>query len=232
MSMLEFTKGLTIKPRGWFSDLLDGYLKDKATAGVQMDRKRIIRPSEIGSCERRIVMLLLNLIKAKPVTPQQQRVFDMGNAVHKRYLKSYIPALGVAAMINGKPFIEQQIQVPELWLKGAPDAVIINADDNLPYIFELKSIKQELFNELTEPSNDYIMQVHLYMFMCQIDRAIVFYENKNNQDTKEFFIMKDENKMKEVLDKVRSIQKYVSEWSEEHDVLPPRCGNKTCEACK
>jgi hypothetical protein len=217
--------------KGWFSEELDSYLYSKSAASANYPRKRTIRPSEIGQCTRKIVLIILNKVKYEPVEPKQQRTFDMGNAVHKRYLTSYIPAIGCAVMIDGKPFIEHMIEDKTLWLRGAPDAVIINKQDGLMYIFELKSIKQELFNELMTPSEEYLDQIHLYMHMTKISRAIVFYENKNNQDTLEFHINLDVKRLENVLNKVRTIQDYVINFATTGK-LPPKCKSKYCEGCK
>lgn len=225
--------------KGWFSQALDSYLDSRSEASANYERKRTIRPSEIGQCTRKIVRLILNQVKEEPADPKQQRTFDMGNAVHKRYLKTYIPAIGCAVtkdvVENGvsvkKPFIELTIEDKELWLRGAPDAVIQNRKDGKLYIFELKSIKQELFEELTTPSEEYLDQVHLYMYMTGIPRAIVFYENKNNQDIMEFYLDLDKTRLNNVLAKIRTIQEYVTNFATTGK-LPPKCKSKYCVGCK
>ena len=100
----------------------------------------------------------------------------------------------------------------------------------LLHIFELKSIKQELFYELTEPSEEYLDQVHVYMYMTSIPRAIVFYENKNNQEIKEFAIELDQKRLDEVLTKIITIQAFVTEY-DKSGLLPPKCKQKWCVGC-
>lgn len=225
--------------KGWFSQALDSYLNARSEASANYERRKTIRPSEIGQCTRKIVRLILNQVKEEPADPKQQRTFDMGNAVHKRYLKTYIPAIGCAIMkdveengvIVQKPFIELTIEDKALWLRGAPDAVILNKKDGKVYIFELKSIKQELYEELAVPSEDYLDQVHLYMYMTNIPRAIVFYENKNNQDIAEFHIDLDNARMTKVLTKVKTIQEYVTNFPATGK-LPPKCKSKYCVGCR
>lgn len=229
--MIKIIKRFPKAEKGWFAEELDGYLKARALAQAKYPRKRTIRPSEIGQCIRKIVCLILNKVTYIPVEPKQQRTFDMGNAVHTRYLTQYIPAIGCAMTIDGQVQIEQKLENKELWLRGAPDAIVINKKDGLPYIFELKSIKQELFTELTAPSEDYLDQVHLYMFMTNIPRAIVFYENKNNQDILEFGIAFDQVRMNNILEKIKSIQDYVINY-DTTGKLPVKCHSKYCEGCK
>jgi len=214
---------------GWFGEQLDEFL---TTTRFQYPRDRIIRPSEITDCIRKQVMSILQFPCEDYITAKQQRIFDMGNFVHKRYLRYYIPRLGCALKIDifqrgkwsTKDFIEISIRSPEYWLKGSPDAVIINRKDGLPYIFELKSIKQELFNTLIEPDENYKAQVHMYMFMTKIHRAIVYYENKNNQERKEFEITFDQELIDQLLQKIRSIQKYVLEFNVTKQLPKCECG--------
>jgi len=222
---------------GFFTRQINTYLQTKSN--FDYPRDRIIRPSEITECTRAIVCKLLGFSVREVITPRQQRIFDNGNYVHKRYLKSYIPHMGWAAKVevddNGKTKIKDFIEVTayneELWLKGTPDAVIINKEDGLPYIFELKSIKQELFFALEQPDWGYMAQVHLYMLLTGIPRAIVFYENKNDQDIKEFLVLQDPHIMELLLNKIKEIQTYVLNY-EETKLLPPFCMDKYCMLCK
>jgi hypothetical protein len=135
--------------------------------------------------------------------------------VHKRYLKSYLPKLGIVSKIydaktrKKKDFIEISVTNAEYWLKGSPDAVIINFDEGLPYVFELKSIKAENFYGLTEPEWTYLAQVHLYMFLTGIPRALIVYESKNTQEIKEFVIKQDDAVLKSLLERIKKIQGHV-----------------------
>jgi len=223
---IKYIKDVTVK-RGFFSKELDDYLLKKSS--FMYLRNRVIRPSEIGDCPRKIVCSILRFPFEKIITPRQQRIFDMGDFVHKRYLRYYIPRIGCAAKIEivkkGKvkleDFIEITLRNPEHWLKGKPDAVIINKKNGLQYIFELKSIKQEAFAVLAKPDWNYIAQVHIYMFMTGIPRAVVFYENKNDQDTKDFIIKQDDRIIKKLLNKIKTIQTYVEEYDTTKQV--PEC---------
>jgi hypothetical protein len=229
--MVRIIRDLQLGKDGFFTRKLNNCL---IKSQYKFTRSHVIRPSEIGGCTRKIVSSILGIGSDELVTPQQQRIFDNGNYVHKRYLKSYIPRIGCVAKVKDidgkiKEFIDFPIENKEYWLKGKPDAIIFNDENGLPYIFELKSIKQELFIGLQQPDPSYIAQVHIYMFLTNIPRAIVFYENKNTQDIKEFEILKDQNLLDSLLLKIKLIQKYVLEYSETNQL--PEC---TCEyaSCK
>lgn len=225
------------KPKGFIETELDAYLQQKGNYKKQ--RKWVIRPSELGQCTRKIVMLILGLV-TETVTPQLQRIFDNGNDVHKRYLKSYLPKLGckpvkVEVTKNGVTervdFSEVLIQNKDYWIRGAPDAVILNPKDGYKYVFELKSIKQENFYDLEAPQEDHIDQVTLYMFLTDLTRAIVLYENKNTQSIKEFTVTLDPERLNQILQKIRMIQSFVINY-EATKALPAKCGAGYCIACK
>lgn len=231
---IKVHKGTRVK--GFIEEELDAFLAAKANS--KKTRKWVIRPSELGQCTRKIVMLILNLIQDK-VTPQQQRIFDNGNDVHKRYLKSYLPKIGckpvkIRVRKNGVEekvdFSEVLIENKELWIRGAPDAIILNPKDGHKYVFELKSIKQENFYDLEAPSEDHIAQVTLYMFLTDTKKAIILYENKNTQSIKEFVVEFSQKRLDDLIAKIRTIQKFVTNY-ESTKQLPDKCNVNYCIAC-
>jgi len=237
--IIKLTRKSTAGKGGFFTRALDKFLDHKARGSIRK-RKRTIRPSEIGYCLRNIVMSILNLLPEDVVEPRIQRIFDNGNSVHTRYLRGYLKfldcrPLDVEVEKDGKmewvECVEQRFEDKELWLKGSPDAIIHNPEDGLDYIFELKSIKQEQFNKLNGPLIEHIYQAYVYMHMTGIPRALILYENKNTQEIKEFIVTRDEKLMIEVLNKIKSVIKYVTEY-ETTRALPPKCHDRYCGACK
>ncbi len=225
------------RKKGFMEEELDSYLTLKGNS--KKTRKWVIRPSELGQCTRKIVMLILGLIE-DTITPQQQRIFDNGNDVHRRYLKSYLPKIGckpvkIKVTKNGVSekvdFSEVLIENKDYWIRGAPDAVILNPHDGLKYVFELKSIKQENFAVLEGPHEDHIDQVTIYMFLTDTKKALVLYENKNTQSIKEFVVDFDPKRLDTILKKIRTIQGYVTNY-QETQALPDKCGVNYCIACK
>jgi hypothetical protein len=226
-----------IVENGYFTRQVNEYLKKKSS--FVYPRSRVIRPSSIAECTRKIVCDILGLLPLEEITPKKQRIFDNGDAVHERYLKKYLPAIGCAARIvttdkkgntKLKDFIEVSLRDEDYWIKCRPDAVIINYEDGLPYILEIKSIKQESFDALQQPDEAYMQQVHLYMHVTKIPRAIVYYENKNTQEPKEFLIYQDNKLMEQLLQKIRTIQTYVIDYFDTKK-LPAPCTTSYC-SCK
>lgn len=225
--MIKITKESNIGKDGFFIRSTNDYLFKRAS--FQFPPDRIIRPSSIGNCTRKIVYEMLGLPTIQTITPRIQRIFDNGTYVHKRYLKSYLPRMEQVShfyyfkdgKLKKKDFIECSVENKEYWLRGTPDAVIFNKEDGLLYVLELKSMRQESFLSLTYPDWLYVAQVHMYMFLTGIPRSIVVYENKNDQDIKEFLVLQDQSILNKLLEKIRVIQKYVLEYPTKQ--ILPRC---------
>lgn len=225
----NITKQVEEGQDGIFTRQLNSYLHEKANNFFP--RERIIRPSEIHQCTRKILYNILGIPTGDSITEGQQKIFDNGTYVHKRYLKSYLPKLGCASTIDGKDFIEISLRNDFLWLKGSPDAVIFSRETGLPYVFELKSIRQESFWKLKAPQSAHIQQVHLYMLLTGIPRSIVFYENKNTQATKEFLVAQNDKLMASLLDKIALIQKYVAQYDLTKTVPSQDVNEDLCKHC-
>jgi hypothetical protein len=212
--MIEIIKHEPNQFKGFFSEQLDGYLK---SIQAPYPNTKVIRPSQIHMCQRWIVGDILGLVPFEPKSAVQQRVLDNGNYVHKRILQKYLPKMGIVSHILDikkgeiKQFIEVSLRDDNLWLKGSPDAIILNPNDGLAYVFELKSMRDGEFRILEEGKPEHVMQLHLYFYLTNIPQGILFYENKDNQQTKEFVIRRDEALMSSILNKISLIQKAVAE---------------------
>jgi hypothetical protein len=235
---LIITKQATQSFDGFFTRKLKEILSEPK----QSRNTRVIRPSQITECVRWLTADILGIAPAMKVTPQLQRIFDNGTYVHKRYLKKYLLKMGIASKVKDtktgteEPFIEMMLHDDKTWVKGAPDAVVVNPEDGLQYIFELKSINDYAFKKLMQPEEAHILQVHLYMMLLpDIPRAVIFYESKDGQATKEFVILKSDALVKYLENRIALIQKYVTEYPTTQ-VLPlcefPNENHCNCEGIK
>jgi hypothetical protein len=216
--------------RSFFSETLDGYLK---SIQAPWPNTKVIRPSQIHECQRWIVGDILGRIPFESKSAVQQRVLDNGTYVHKRVLGKYLPRMGIVPYILDikkaelKQFIEISLRDDSLWLKGSPDALIVNPNDGLVYVFELKSMRDGEFRILEDAKIEHIMQLHCYFWLTTLTNGILFYENKDNQQTKEFVIQKSDVLMNKILNKISLIQKAVLENN-----LNIPCENVGPNSCK
>lgn len=224
---------------GWVTGLVETHLRKVASSSANYKRKHTIRPSEMGGCTRAIVYDILNFPSDDIIEPKLKRIFDNGHAVHERYLEKYFPKLNIICKvwktIHGKKkyvdFSEVTIRDEDLWLVGKPDAIIFHPVTGERYVFELKSINQESFWKLEEPESSHIYQAHIYMYMTNLTKAILFYEDKNKQNIKEFEVKFDRNIMYTIIQKIRVIQRYVNEYSMTNALPEREYDKKGCKYC-
>jgi hypothetical protein len=200
--------------KNFFTEALDHYLE---ASQIPSKNTGIIRPSQIHYCSRWLAADILGKIPFEPKTAIQERILNNGSYVHKRYLNKYVPKMGIVSHIldirkgEVKPFIEVSLRDDSLWLKGSPDAIIVNPNDGLAYVFELKSIRDGEFKTLEFAKPEHVLQLHCYFYLANIGQGILFYESKDSQQTKEFIIKRDELIMNNILNKIYKIQKAVQE---------------------
>jgi len=87
---------------------------------------------------------------------------------------------------------------PQYKFEGHCDAVIdvrgSQYAQNSPYdvfVADLKTMKDEMYSELTEPKSEHVIQTNIYMWILDLQGAVVIYENKDTQALKEMFIPRD-----------------------------------------
>lgn len=166
--------------------------------------------SSAGMCLRRRQFEFLGRKKKKPDT-KTMNIFANGDYVHMR--------VQVAGLTGGwLKEAEVSVEVPRLKLKGTMDGLL--AWDS---ILEVKSINSNGFSGISTygPKREHVYQTHAYMFASGLDSAHIFYENKNTQQTKEFFVEKDE----ETYQSVESEFTALKDATEDETLLPmlPDC---------
>ncbi len=128
------------------------------------------------------------------------RVFDNGHDVHER-LQKYLEKTGVLLQA------EVPIENTDYQIKGHTDG-IINIK-GIKGILEIKSINSSGFYSLYAPKEDHLIQVNIYMFCTGIERAVLLYECKDNQELKEFYVKQDMDILQPILAKIRDVQQMI-----------------------
>jgi len=66
------------------------------------------------------------------------------------------------------------------------------------FVADLKTMKDELYMDLTEPKTEHVVQVNIYMWILNLQGAVVVYENKDNQQLKEMFVPRDDDLIEKI----------------------------------
>lgn len=138
--------------------------------------------------------------------PQTRRIFDNGHA-RDRDWKGYLEDTGLsvaswqhsakhALLSDGAPCIcpcgtpcppPRHICIPEHRIRGELDDLVVVPGKPLS-VFEFKTKNSNLWDTMTGPDSDHIVQVQPYMYATGAKQTQIVYENKNNQQLKEFTI--------------------------------------------
>jgi hypothetical protein len=138
-----------------------------------------LSPTYIIKCERQAVYKLKGVPQETSRDFKSRLIVLEGDSVHKKYVDLF-REMGI--LVDSEKFISH----PNFPFLGFVDAIV--KIDDVPYIVEIKSINKEGFGRLNKPYEEHVLQVKMYMLILKIDKSIIFYENKDTQDLKEFYV--------------------------------------------
>jgi len=194
-------------------ELIDEFYQSKKDS----KEKTAFYATDAGKCPRAIWFALKKYPK-KDYDARILRIFEHGNHTHMRIV-SVLFSLG---LINSV-----EVDLPEKDLiHGRADAIISIKGE--PYVIEIKSVNSVKFKK-DEPDKDHVKQLQLYLHFFKIKKGILLYENKDNQDIKEFVIEYDEKKALEILNSFEKIKEKLSK--NEIPEIPPDLEDWRCEYC-
>lgn len=184
------------------------------------EKTRSFHPSTIGNdCERLLYLHYWRMLPEEKISPQLNRIFANGHFAENRFFRYFLEM---------RIFKDREARVlsENPPIRGRADFLV-----NLPqedgkdkvHIIELKTINDKGFESLTNAKPEHIIQIQIYLNLLDIDAGFVLYENKNNQELREFYFEKDP----QVWDKIRKKLLKVMKMKEIPDV-PKKNHSKYC----
>jgi len=161
--------------------------------------------SEAGKCARAIYYSWKKLPR-KAKDARVLRLMDHGDYTHMRIM-SVLFSLGLVKAT------EITIPAQEI-IHGRADA-IVNIEGQ-PVVVEIKSINSYGFKCLDNPKKEHICQLQLYLHYFKIKEGILIYENKDNQDLREFKLEYDEKLAKQLIEDFHILKHLI-----DNNILPP-----------
>jgi len=176
--------------------------------------------TDAGKCPRAIFFRFKNMPR-EPVEARIMRIFEHGENIHRNIFNIlYRLRLGVTTEI---PIPSQEI------ISGRADAILCVNNEN--YVLDIKSMNSMIFRNLTQPKEENIYQIQLYLHYFNIKKGILLYIDKDQQEIKEFFVEYDEALCKDLLDKFYGLKDLI-----EQNKIPPRLAdyskNWQCNYCQ
>ncbi len=131
--------------------------------------------SQAGKCPRQIFFKFKNA-PAKEKPPRIMRIFERGEYLH-RNIVSILIRLGIV--------VAAEINIPKQEIVSGRADAIVSLDNEL-YVLDIKSMNSMILNKITEPKEDNVRQLQLYLHFFKIKKGILLYVGKDKQNLKEF----------------------------------------------
>jgi len=178
--------------------------------------------TDAGRCPRSIFFKFKN-VPRENIEANVLRMFDHGDHIHQLIMK---PLLSIREI----HVVASEINIPPQELvSGRADAIISSGKEL--YVLDIKSMNSMIFKNLSQPKEENIDQIQLYMHYFKIPKGILLYVNKDNQILKEFVIPYDKKRSFNLLKGLEKLKIQIST-----DLVPSRIeghpSNWQCRYCQ
>jgi len=178
--------------------------------------------TDAGKCPRSIFFKFKN-VPREEMEARVLRMFDHGDHIHQLIMKPLLSVRDIHVVAS-----EVNIPPQEL-ISGRADAIISDGKDL--YVLDIKSMNSMIFKNLTEPKEENIDQIQLYLHYFKIPTGILLYVNKDSQDLKEFLITYNKNRASQLLKDLNDLKNKI-----DSDIVPDRIfgypENWQCQYCQ
>ncbi len=154
--------------------------------------------TDAGKCSRAIFFKFKNIPREK-MTPQVLRMFDHGDYIQMQILSNLF-SLGIVRA--------SEIKIPpQELISGRADAIITLNNDL--YVVDFKSMNSLIFKNLTEPKEENVNQIQLYLHYFKIPKGILLYIDKDRLELKEFLVEYKPAIAKKLLSELTELKKEI-----------------------
>ena len=164
--------------------------------------------TDAGKCARSLFFKFKNAPR-KEIEASVLRLFDHGDHIHQLIMK---PLLGIRDI----HVVASEVNIPpQELISGRSDAIV--SDGKNLYVLDIKSMNSMIFDKMTEPKEENIDQLQLYLHYFKVPKGILLYVNKNTLALKEFFIEYSQDRALSLLALLQETKKKI-----DFGVLPDR----------
>jgi CRISPR/Cas system-associated exonuclease Cas4 (RecB family) len=176
--------------------------------------------TDAGKCSRAVFFKFKNVPREK-MAPQVLRMFDHGDYIQMQILSNLF-SLGIVRA--------SEIKIPpQELISGRADAIITLNNDL--YVVDFKSMNSLVFKNLTEPKEDNVNQIQLYLHYFKIPKGILLYIDKDRLELKEFLIEYNPAIAKKLISELSELKKKI-----DGNIVPQRLAdypdNWQCQYCQ
>jgi CRISPR/Cas system-associated exonuclease Cas4 (RecB family) len=164
--------------------------------------------TDAGKCSRLVFFKFKN-VPRKEMEANILRMFDHGDYIHQLIMSAL---LGVKDL----HIISSEIDIPpQEIVSGRADAIISDGKDL--YVLDIKSMNSMIFRSLEEPKDENLNQIQLYLHYFKIQKGILLYVNKDNQELKEFIVNYDSEHAARLIQSLHKLKTQI-----DTDIVPSR----------
>ncbi|MBI2450540.1 MAG: PD-(D/E)XK nuclease family protein [Candidatus Nealsonbacteria bacterium] len=199
-------------------ELIDQFYLDK-----QRDKEQThFYVTDAGKCARALFFKFKNAPR-KEIEANILRLFDHGDHMHQLIMK---PLLGIRDI----HVVASEVNIPpQEIISGRCDAIV--SDGKSLYVLDIKSMNSMIFDKLSEPKEENVDQLQLYLHYFKVPKGILLYVNKNTLNLKEFLVSYDQGRAFSLLNDLAETKKQIDSGK-----MPPRLsdypGNWQCRYCQ
>lgn len=198
-------------------EIIDKYYQDKRN---EREKKRFYI-SDAGKCPRQI-FFKFKKAPQKEMEPRILRIFDQGNFIHLRLMRTLF-SLGVA--------VAAEVDIPPAEDIGGRADAIVRVDNEL-YLVDFKSINSMALKSMKEPKEEHVLQIQLYLHFFNLKKGILLYEGKDNSQIEEFVVKYDKKMAEKSLDDFKRLRKNNIDKNLIPQQLPDYPDNWQCQYCQ
>jgi len=164
--------------------------------------------SQAGKCPRTVFFKFKN-VPEKELEANILRLFDHGDHMHQLIMNSLLSARDIHVVSSEVNIDPQEI------VSGRADAII--SDGKTLYVLDIKSMNSMIFKSLTEPKEENVDQIQLYLYYFKAPKGILLYVNKDNLELKEYIINYNPARAENLLSNLNHLKKQI-----DSDIIPSR----------
>ena len=162
--------------------------------------------TDAGKCPRSIFFKFKNAPREK-MDARILRIYEKGEYLHRNIFNIlYRLKLGITT--------EVQIPAQEI-ISGRADAILSLNNEN--YVLDIKSMNSMVFRNLSEPKEENVYQLQLYLHYFNIKKGILLYIDKDQQNIKEFLVEYNPGLVESLLKDFQNLKTKI-----EKNIIPPR----------
>src|SRR3989344_1412300 len=135
--------------------------------------------TDAGRCARSLFFKFKNAPR-KEMEASALRLFDHGDHIHQLIMKPLLSIRDIHVVASEVNIPPQEI------ISGRSDAIV--SDGKNLYVLDIKSMNSMIFDKLSQPKEENVDQLQLYLHYFKVPKGILLYVNKNTLGLKEFSV--------------------------------------------